>query len=420
MTITSWIAVAVIILTITALLKKFEVRVTLLTAGILLCLISLNPMAALNQFAKMMTSASLVQSITAAMGFAFLISFTKADIHLVSLLAKPLKKLGVLLIPACTIVTLIVNTAIPSASGCAAAVGATLIPIMIRAGIRPVGAGAAVLAGTIGSFLNPGSPHQNMVGSYVGISGMEFILANMTTYMVLWGISVVMITVTEFFLGDHKGQEESETLAGQETSTIEKVKYHWAIAPLVPLVVLILGNTCLPALKMGVAQAMVIGAIYTILVTQTHPAKATNQFFQGCGKGFADVVSIIISASVFAMGLQSAGLIQVLIELLKQSSDFARWGGVIGPYLMAILVGSGDAATMAFNEAVTPHAQSFGLSVISLGNLAYVGGALGRTMSPIAGVVIVIAGLCQSNPIDIVKRTAPGMILGVVTLLIFF
>lgn len=32
----------------------------------------------------------------------------------------------------------------------------------------------------------------------------------------------------------------------------------------------------------------------------------------------------------------------------------------------------------------------------------------------------VIAGLCQSNPIDIVKRTAPGMILGVITPLIFF
>lgn len=38
--------------------------------------------------------------------------------------------------------------------------------------------------------------------------------------------------------------------------------------------------------------------------------------------------------------------------------------GILGPYFMAILVGSGDAATMAFNEAVTPHAATFGMSVI--------------------------------------------------------
>ena len=199
MSITAWIAVATIFAVIAALLKKFEVRTTLLSAGIFLCLISLAPMQAFDQFAKMMTSATLVQAITAAMGFAFLMSHTKSDLHLVTLLAAPLRHLGIFLIPACTIVTLIVNTAIPSASGCAAAVGATLIPIMIRAGVKPAGAGAAVLAGTIGSFLNPGSPHQNMVGSYVGISGMEFILQNMTTYMVLWAISVVMITITHLF-----------------------------------------------------------------------------------------------------------------------------------------------------------------------------------------------------------------------------
>ncbi|HIU84574.1 MAG TPA: C4-dicarboxylate transporter DcuC, partial [Candidatus Aphodousia gallistercoris] len=117
MTLTAWLAVAVIILTVAALLKKMEVRTTLLAAGIFLCLVSMTPMAAFDQFAKMMTSATLVQSITAAMGFAFLMSYTKCDLHLVTLLAAPLKHLGLFLIPACTIVTLIVNTAIPSAAG---------------------------------------------------------------------------------------------------------------------------------------------------------------------------------------------------------------------------------------------------------------------------------------------------------------
>lgn len=419
MSFTAWIAVAVIIATVIALIKKFEVRVTLLCAGIGLCLIAGKPMAALDQFAKMMTSDVLVQAITSAMGFAVLIGYTKADLHFVQLLAAPLKRLGLFLIPAATLLTLVVNTAIPSAAGCAAAVGATMIPIMIRAGIKPVGAGAAILAGTIGSFLNPGSPHQNMIGQYIGISGMEVIIRSMPTYMTLWAISVVSVTIVAFLFKDHRGTNEDAEL-GNCGETITKVNLLFAIAPLVPLVLLVLGNTCVPALKMGVAQAMVIGSVYTLIVTRVNPAKACTEFFKGCGSGFANIVSIIIAASVFAMGLRATGLVDALIAILRTSSEFARWGGILGPYFMAVLVGSGDAATMAFNEAVTPHATSFGMSVLNLGNLAYVSGALGRTMSPIAGVVIVIAGICRVDPIEICKRTAPGMIVAIGTLLVFF
>lgn len=421
MQLTSWIAVAVIVLTVAALVKKWDVRTTLLCSGLFLCCTALKPLDGLNQFAKMMTNGTLVQAICGAMGFAFVITLTKCDLHLVGLLSKPLKKLGILLIPACTIVTLLVNTAIPSAAGCAAAVGASLIPVMIRAGIKPVGAGAAILAGTIGSFMNPGSPHQNMVGGYVGISGMEFILKNMNTYLILWAIAVIGVTVVEFIRKDYRG---GESFDGMESlgETVKRINILKAFAPLFPLVLLIIGNTCLPMVKMGVAQAMVVGAIFAIFaicVTGTNPSKVVNEFFNGCGKGFANIVSIIISASVFAMGLRASGLVGDMIEVLKTSNEYARWFGILGPYFMAILVGSGDAATMAFNEAVTPHAATFGMSVIELGNLAYVSGALGRTMSPIAGVVIVIAGLCRTNPLSLVQRTAPAMIVAILSLLIF-
>ena len=35
-------------------------------------------------------------------------------------------------------------------------------------------------------------------------------------------------------------------------------------------------------------------------------------------------------------------------------------------------------------------------------------------MSPLAGAAIVCAGLANVNPMEIVKRTAPGMIVGVI------
>ncbi len=134
------------------------------------------------------------------------------------------------------------------------------------------------------------------------------------------------------------------------------------------------------------------------------------------GNGYGDVMGIIIAAGVFAAGLRSAGLIDAFVTALKASNELARWGGSLGPFVLAVITGSGDAATFAFNEAVTPHAVDFGMQVPNLGSLALISGSLGRTMSPIAGVVILLSGLAMVPPIQLVKRTAVPMIVAVITL----
>ena len=137
MTLLNWVAVIVVILTIAALIKRYETRLVLFTAGLILCCVSLQPMTAFNAFAKSMTNGGLIMAICASMGFAYVSSYTRCDQHLVHLLSKPIRGLGIFLVPICTFVTMVINIAIPSASGCAAAVGSTLIPVMLRAGIRP-------------------------------------------------------------------------------------------------------------------------------------------------------------------------------------------------------------------------------------------------------------------------------------------
>ena len=77
------------------------------------------------------------------MGFAMVIQMTECDVHLVKLLSAPLSKFGFLLVPATTALTYFICIAIPSAAGCAAAVGPTLIPLLLRAKVSPQAAGAA-------------------------------------------------------------------------------------------------------------------------------------------------------------------------------------------------------------------------------------------------------------------------------------
>ena len=124
-------------------------------------------------------------------------------------------------------------------------------------------------------------------------------------------------------------------------------------------------------------------------------------------------MGIIIAAGVFAAGLKSAGLIDTFVAALKESNEIARWGGSIGPFLMGVITGSGDAATLAFNETVTPHAKDFGMTIEGLGGLAFIAGAAGRTMSPLAGVTILVSGIAMVSPIEVIKRTALPMFLAV-------
>lgn len=420
MSITFWVALVIIAATIYALVKRYETRLVLFTAGLLMCLVTLDPMAALNQFAKSMTTGNLIQSICSAMGFAFLVSYTKADIHLVQLLTRPMRSLGIFVIPCCALLTTVINAAIPSAAGCAAAVGATLIPLMIRSGISPAAAAAVVLAGTYGSNFNPGGAHPVMISGMAGIEPMEFIIQNAPIFATLSVIGAVMITVVAFVLKDHKSSASAEGIETDATGGIEKVNVLFAFAPMLPLIILLLGNTCVPAIKMGVAQAMLIGVIYTMIVTRADPQECFRKFFDGAGKGYGNVLGIIIAAGVFACGLRETGVVDALIEALKNSSEYARIGGAGGTFVMAVLTGSGDAATFAFNEAVTPHAPELGLSIVELGNLAMCGAQLGRTMSPIAGVVILLSGMARVSPIDLVKRTAVPMITAWLALVIFF
>ena len=52
------------------------------------------------------------------------------------------------------------------------------------------------------------------------------------------------------------------------------------------------------------------------------------------------------------------------------------------------------------------------------GFIAGIGGALGRTMSPVAGGLIICAGLAGTSPMEVAKRNAPGMILACIAVLV--
>ncbi|WP_290173009.1 C4-dicarboxylate transporter DcuC [uncultured Parasutterella sp.] len=403
-------ALVTVLVTIYALIKRYETRCVLVVAGFAMAIFSLKPMIAFQQFDASMTKASLIIAICSAMGFAAAISLTKCDVHLVALLTRPLKSLGVFLLPACMAVTGICAVAIPSTAGLCAAVGPSMIPILIRSGFRPAIAATAIVCSTTPALLNPGVAHNVFVSKLANMEVMEFI-GQFTLPLVLFAAATIaglMIVCVAY--RDYKKPQVQEKGEMQTASNLpEKVNIFYAIAPLVPVVIL-LYVSLYTTMKMSVATAMLIGTAYALAVTRSNPAEVTKKFFDGMGKGYANILGIIIAAGVFAAGLKAAGIIDLVVESLTSANHLARIGGAFGPYIMGVLTGSGDAAAFAFNEAVTPNAPNFGLQIADLGWLAVICGSFGRLSSPLAGGVILVAGMAGVNPMEVVKRSAPVMV----------
>lgn len=189
-----------------------------------------------------------------------------------------------------------------------------------------------------------------------------------------------------------------------------------AAAPLLPVVMLFIVSLWMPDVHMSVATAMLLGLIYTMIVTREDPAKMSKKFFEGMGTGYGNILGLIIAAGVFAAGLRSCGVVDLFIEFLKNSSSVAKLGASFGPYLLGVITGSGNAAAFAFNEAGTSFAPEFGMKIEDLGFIACISATLGRVSSPLAAGVILIAGIAGANSLDVIKRSSLVMLATIATL----
>lgn len=385
MTIYVWGAIAVVILTLAALIRRYDTKLVLLIAGLAMCCLSMNPMAAFQQFDKSMTNSALIISICSSMGFAACVTMTKCDLHLVSLLTKPLNKLGILLLPCCMIVTGIASVAIGSLAGLCAAIGPTLVGLMIRAGFRPAMAAAVIISSTLPNYWSPGSTDNIYVAKLANIPVMDMVTYVAPTTLILSALSIVFVMIVCLLFKDYRkegfgstGVHPGEDIQKKLPDLPEKPNLLMAFAPLLPVVLLFVISLCFPGVKMSVATAMLMGLIYVMIVTRLNPQQLCSKFFDGMGSGYGSILGLIIAA-----GLKSCGLISLFIDYLKNSSDVAKLGASFGPYLLGIITGSGNAAAFAFNESVTPHALEFGMKIEDLGFIACVSATLGRVSSPL-------------------------------------
>lgn len=438
-----WIGLAIVVVTFYLIYKNYEARLVLALSGLVMAFIGQvvvgtngGVSAAVDAFVKQLVNGGLVPTIVTVMGFGYVMTFTKCSDHLVNLLVKPLARVPVIVIPGAVIITWLLNIVLPSAAGIAAAVGVLLIPALIALKVRPVMAAAAVFIGTWGSVVSPGLMFNPQIADIAfkakeipAPDAMIVIMQEALPCAIGALAAAICLTIICIVLKEGVGSTEivKELPDGEEIQKNFKVNPIKAIFPIIPLALLVLASKqvgVLPTKAFSVPVCMLIGTAIGLIVALFNKQKigeASKKFCRGAGDGFCDVVILIAAAAMFASGMKAIGLTGALVDAMKGSQSVAMFAAAAGPFVMAAISGSGNAAALAFNQAITPNAADFGLTIVQLGAVAQIAAGLGRSMSPVAGGVIILAGIAGVNPMEVVKRTAiPAIVaLIVVTLLMF-
>ena len=408
--------IVIVIVTFYAIVKQYETRLVLMVSGILMAAIGGAVMPAVNAFSKGLIDPSLTPIICLTMGFSFVLDYTGCSGNLVSLITNWLRKLTFILVPATVILVWFMNIALLSAAGLAAAVGTILIPTLIRSGVHPAMAASAVLLGTWGSSVSPGSPFIVQVGALANMDVMMLIMQTFPKLLMCTITASILLTVISYV---RKENSVGSPLAATELSEKEKINYLYAVIPLIPIVLLIVSSPVVGWLPpISIANAMLIGAAVCLLVTRPNLKEFAARYFKGAGAGFSDIVCLVAAAAVFIQGMNGIGLTDALIAGMRDSASIAKISAVFGPFILAAISGSGNAAVLAFNGTVTPHAASFGLNIGDMGAAVQAAGMLGRCMSPVAGVTIICAKLAGVSPMDLAKRTAIPCVIAAILMIV--
>lgn len=151
-----------------------------------------------------------------------------------------------------------------------------------------------------------------------------------------------------------------------------------------------------------------------------HVLSETESFFIGMGNAMGIVV-LLVAATTFVNGLKSIGLITQLQNIMQNASGT----GFVLPLILVvftavivILSGSGTALFYAMVPLMVPLAEAAGITPYAVTVPMGLAGNILRAVSPVAAVVVIVAGTTKTDPFQIVKRTSVPMITGLIFMFI--
>ncbi|MBC5831789.1 MULTISPECIES: anaerobic C4-dicarboxylate transporter DcuC [Vibrio] len=361
-------------------------------------------------------------------GFAAYMTHIGANNVVVKQFSKPLSiiRSPYVLLVAAYIVACLMSLAVSSATGLGVLLMATLFPMMTAMGIsRP--AAVAVCASPAAIILSPTSGDVVIAAEKSGLALHVFAVETVLPVSIS---AIIVMAIATFFWNKYLDKRDNTPMERVDVSAIEvKAPAYYAILPFLPIIgVFLFNGETIPGLSLDIYTIVVVsifaGAVIDF-ITKRFDGKKTLEDLESCYEGMAEafkgVVMLLVAAGVFAQGLMSIGAIDNLLGL----AETAGAGGLALMLILTILTmaaaiatGSGNAPFYAFVELAPALAAKMGVNPAFLIIPMLQASNLGRTVSPVSGVVVATAGMAQISPFEVVKRTSVPVLAGLITVII--
>ena len=374
--------------------------------------------------------ASLGLTIMAIAGFSKYMDHVKASDALFAVVAAPLRYIRspYALLMASFLVTQFLSLFIPSAAGISLLLMVTIYPILIRCNISRLSA-LAIIGSARCLTMGPASPN--------AIFGANILKMDPATYFLQYQVPIVLPLLAILFVVHFLTQRYWDKKEGPDTEALEMLAQmqlktnenrpplFYALLPILPLVIIIVCSPMvtaylgLPKIKLDVGTAMFMSILIAMLVELARVRKlmpvlaSMRMVFDQMGKQFTVVVALIVAGEIFARGLVTVGAIETLIKGAQSAGMGAKTLTLAACaiiFVSAILMGSGNAPFFSFAALIPDFAATLGVAGSAMMIPLDLMSAFGRTVSPVFGSTVAIAGMAGVSPFQVAKRMIVPMV----------
>ncbi|WP_303842825.1 C4-dicarboxylate transporter DcuC [Aeromonas sobria] len=423
--------------------KNYDAKIVLFGAGLLLMFAAvglghpllpaaqssglswLDPFVQIKQiFISQMGNVGL--TIMVLFGFSSYMSHIGANDVTVMLLTRPLSRIRspYLLVPVIFLLGNLLSLVVPSAASLAVLLMATLYPVLKASNMSSLTAGA-VIATTATIMPSPLGADNVLAAQKLGIPLVEYIVSYHAPISLP---TLALMAVVHYFW--QKAMDKRQQARGGLEEKDESLALptglppaYYGLFPVLPLVLVLLFGICFTDISLGLVEITFVCLLLTIGVELLRKGniKETSKefaiFFSGMGTGLAQVVSLIVAASMLVEGLKAIGIIDTLVDSVKHIDGVGSilmffFSGTAA--LIGFISGSGLAVFYSFINIIPEITEKVGVNSVSVALPMQLTANLIRSMSPVAAVIIVIASITGSNPIEIIKRTSVPIISGII------
>jgi DcuC family C4-dicarboxylate transporter len=324
----------------------------------------------------------------------------------------------------------------PSAAGLGLLLVASVYPVLIHLGVSKLTALSVISVATIFDQ-GPGSANTALAAELIGETNVFYFIKRQLPLVLPTTIIVMLLYYFNNRYFDKKdklkqaGEEELQETPSAVSFTID-APLIFALLPVLPLILLIVFSPYIglfdPPIILNTTTAMIFSLFVALLfvLIRNRSLKQTfeafGSFWKGMGNVFANVVTLIVAAEIFSKGLISLGFIDSLVSI----STHLGFSGILISTLItiiifcaAILMGSGNAAFFSFGPLLPGIANQLGLPAYTMVLPMQLSASMGRAISPIAGVIVAIAGVAGVSPMELAKRNAIPLAGSLVFLMIY-